>query len=351
LRQIQIAAALALVTLASCSRSTALAPVPHEPPRAQRLTEILQARQGDGNSADTVIGPGDLLQLRVYQMPELTGQFRVSEEGHIVLPLLGSVSLSGLTERQAEEKLRAELHDFVKQPAVTLAVGEIHGSQVSVVGAVAKPGVYGIHGSQETIADALTEAGGLTREAGTKIYFSPGAEAADGGKGRAAAALRLAATPGLIANPDRSLAIDLVRLYQGKTVPELAIPLRPGDSILVPAAGEIFVDGWVNQPGAFPLTRAMTLTQAIDSAGGIHFAAATGGVTVHRTSLEGEAESIRVDYAGILAGYAPDVFLSTGDRIEVSSNPLKVAPWAVYSFVKSVFSFGVGGNVGTVGAR
>lgn len=351
MRDVRIAAALALVVLASCSRSTALAPVASEPALAPRLTEILRARQRDGNAADTVIGPGDLLQLRVFQMPELTGQFRVSEEGHIVLPLLGSVSLSGLTERQAEEKLRTELNDFVKHPSVSLAVGEIHGSRVSVVGAVAKPGVYGIHSTTETIADALTEAGGLTREAGTKIFFSPGADATDGGKGRAAAALRLAATPGLIPDPDHSLPIDLVRLYQGKTVPELAIPLRPGDSIIVPAAGEIFVDGWVNQPGAFPLSRAMTLTQAIASAGGIHFAAARGGVTVHRTSLAGEAESIRTDYTGILAGSAPDVFLETGDRIEVTSNPLKVAPWAVYSFVKSVFSFGVGGNVGTVGAR
>ncbi|MGH7899896.1 MAG: SLBB domain-containing protein, partial [Candidatus Binatia bacterium] len=140
-------------------------------------------------------------------------------------------------------------------------------------------------------------------------------------------------------------------LHQGKAVPGLAIPLRAGDSIIVPAAGEVFVDGWVNKPGAITLSRAMTVTQAIATAGGIHFAGASGGIVLRRTGLRGEVAGIPVDYAAIIDGRTPDVVLETGDRIEVGSNPLKVAPWGVYGFVKSIFSFGVGGNVGTSGVR
>jgi polysaccharide export outer membrane protein len=286
-------------------------------------------------------------------MEELTGERRVSEQGTIVLSLLGAVPVGGLTERQTADKLRGALAEFVKDPQVTVAIAEIHGSQVSVMGAVSKPGVYPVRGLDKTIADLITQAGGMTKEAGTAVYFSPSTGSKDlESRRETAAALRLdSSAPGLFAQSGTAITIDLTPLYQGRNVPDLLLPVRPGDMIVVSASGEIFVEGWVNNPGAFKLARAMTLTQAIAAAGGMHFGGADGKVKLVRKSPTGENKTFGVEYAAISDGTAPDVYLESGDHIEIGANPAKSIPWGLFSFLKSIFSFGVSGNAPTVGAK
>ncbi len=344
----------AVLLVASCSRPEIVPSSAQELRQDGSVQSLLAERAKDTTDVNYKIASGDRLRVTVQQMNELTGELRVSEQGTIVLSLLGSVAVGGLTERQAAEKLRAALADYVKDPQVAVAVTEIHGSQVSVMGAVAKPGIYPIRGSNLTIADLVTQAGGMTKDAGTAIYFSPATGSEDTAAIReAAAGLRLDArkTPGLFADSKQSVAIDLTPLYQGRQVPELALPVRPGDMIVVAAAGEVFVDGWVNNPGALKLTRGMTLTHAILGAGGMHFGASDGTVTLQRRALSGETKSYKVDYASIAKGDTPDVFLENGDHVEVASNPAKSVPWGAFSFLKSVFSFGVGGSLPTVGAK
>lgn len=331
------------------------------PPRAQdlaqadgRLDALLRERESEAVPLNYVIAGGDALKIRVHQMQELTGEFRVSEDGTVTLPLLGPVELAGLTEPQASGKLSHLLEEYVKDPQVTVGVAEIHGSQVSIMGSVSRPGVYPIRGFDTTIADAITRAGGLTKDAGPALYFSPAAADAPevGERREAAASLGLGASaPGLFAGSHPSLTIDLTPLSQGRSVPELLTPVRPGDMIVVPAAGEVFVDGWVNHPGALKLARGMTLTQAIASAGGMHFAASSGRVTLQRQTGEGGAKSYTLDYSAVANGATRDVYLENGDRIEVTSNPLKVVPWGMYSFLKGIVSFGITGNAPTVGAN
>ena len=337
----------------ACSRPETVLSAAQELKQEANIQALIRSRTSETAPVNYQIAAGDRVRVRVQQMEELTGEFRVSEQGTITLSLLGAVPVAGLTERQAAEKLRSALGDYVKGPQVSVAVSEIHGSQVSVMGAVASPGVYPIRGSNLTVADMVTQAGGMTKDAGTVIYFSPstGSEEA-AGRREAAASLRLdARAPGLFAESKQSVAIDLTPLYQGREVPELALPVRAGDMIVVSAAGEVFVEGWVNNPGALKLTRGMTLTNAILSAGGLHFGAAESKVKLQRKSLSGETKTYGVDYASISAGDIPDVYLENGDRVEVVSNPAKSVPWSVFSFLKTIFSFGVGGNVGTVGAN
>jgi polysaccharide biosynthesis/export protein len=328
-------------------------PRPQDLAQAGRLQALLRERESAANPVNYVIAGGDKLNIRVQQMQELSGEFRVSEDGKVTLSLLGPVELAGLTEPKASEKLAHLLAEFVKDPQVTVSVAEIHGSQVSIMGAVARPGAYPIRGFNQTIADVITQAGGLTKDAGSSIYFSPAGESTGVGERRETAAdLGLGGTaPGLFAGVQHSLTIDLMPLYQGRNVPDLLMPVRPGDMIVVSAAGEVFVDGWVNNPGALKLARGMTLTQAIANAGGMHFGAATRNVALRRKVREGDVESYGIDYEAIAAGTTPDVYLESGDRIAVAANPTKSVPWGIFSFFKSIFSFGVSGNVGTVGAK
>lgn len=337
---------LVLGGLLSCGRPEILPPEPADLSSSpSRLQALLEARRNE-SSVNYEIGRGDLLRIRVQQMEELNGQFRVSEQGSLVLPLLGSVPVATMTERQAAEKLRGQLRDFIKDPQVTVAVAEINGSQVSIMGAVARPGVYPIRGFDQTIADVITQAGGIGKEGGSEIYFSPAGESGDGNEHRDVESLALGAgAPGLFAGRQQAVPIELSPLYQGKNVPELSIPVRAGDMIVIPPAGEVFVDGWVNNPGAIRLTRGMTISQAISNTGGIHFGGSTSRVTLQRKTTDGQAKEFAIDYDSVSKGGEKDVVLAAGDRISVGANPAKAGPWALYGFVKSIFSFGVGGSL------
>jgi polysaccharide export outer membrane protein len=293
-----------------------------------------------------VIGPGDKIDVKAQNLQELTGTWDVSEEGTVFLPLLGPLKVAGSTEREATENLRRQLAELIVAPEITLAVKEYHGQQVSVIGAVAKPGVYPLHSFDETVADVITDAGGVTQDAETRIYFTPAYVGQTSG-GEAAAKLAIGGPPGSFGPKTKAVSIDFAPLYRGHEVPELRIPVRGGDVILVPQSGEVYVDGWVNQPGAFPVARAKTLSEAIVSAGDLHFAASTGPLTLQRAGTDGEVKTYQIDYQRILSGQDPDLPLDTGDRIQVTSNPVKVVPWAVYAFIKGLFGVSIGGGKST----
>ena len=262
----------------------------------------------------------------------------------MVFPLLGSVKLAGSTEREAAERIRGQLVDFMVAPEIALSVKEFHGQQVSVIGAVGKPGVYALHGFDETIADVITEAGGVSQNAETRIYFTPATGAPEALGSEAAARLAISGPPGSFGPKTKAVSIDFAPVYRGHEVPELRIPVRGGDVILVPQSGEVYVDGWVNAPGAFPVTRAHTLSEAIVNAGDLHFAASTGPLTLQRAGADGEVKTYQVDYERILSGQDPDLPLDTGDKIKVASNPVKVVPWSVFALIKGLVTFSVGGS-------
>jgi protein involved in polysaccharide export with SLBB domain len=155
--------------------------------------------------------------------------------------------------------------------------------------------------------------------------------------------LGLASAPTVGPGLRNALTIDLTRLYQGREAPELRIPLRGGDTIMVPPAGEVYVDGWVTTPGGVPLSRGMTLTQAVANAGGLHFAASRGPFTLQRSTADGDVKRYIVDYKRILSGAEPDPFLQPGDRIQVSVSTVKVVPWALFNMV--TLGAGAGGGV------
>lgn len=336
-----------IVQLLGCGE-TVSRPLPtDDAARQAELARLQSERSQPTDRLNYVIGPGDKIVVRVQNLQELTGTWQVTEEGTVVFPLLGSVKLAGSTEREATERLRGQLAEFMVAPEIALAVTEFHGQQVSVIGAVGKPGVYAIRGFDETIADVITEAGGVSKNAETRIYFTPATGAPEALGSEAAARMALSGPPGSFGPKEKAMSIDFAPLYRGHEVPELRIPVRGGDVILVPQSGEVYVDGWVNAPGAFPVTRAQTLSEAIVNAGDLHFAASTGPLTLRRAGPDGEVETYRVDYSRILSGEDPDVPLDTGDKIQVASNPVKVVPWSVFALIKGLFTFGVGASKST----
>jgi protein involved in polysaccharide export with SLBB domain len=147
-----LALALALASLAACASRGRRATIP----------AVDETAAAVGASS---LGPGDVIEVRVYQEPELSGVYQVGPEGDVVFPLCKTVVVGGLSPNGAAEKLRACLHDgFMRDPQVSVLVKEYNSKKVFVFGEVQKPGTF-IFEDGMSIVQAVTIAGGFTKTA------------------------------------------------------------------------------------------------------------------------------------------------------------------------------------------
>jgi len=118
---------------------------------------------------DYRIGPKDLLEITVFELPELNQTVRVSEDGSITLSLLGKVDVAGLTAQELEKRIATLLdQQFTKGAHVTVFIKEYQ--KVSVIGAVGNPGQYEIVGPT-TLLHVIAQAGGLTAQATNELFI------------------------------------------------------------------------------------------------------------------------------------------------------------------------------------
>src|SRR5450432_1407096 len=116
------------------------------------------------------ISAGDLLDLNVFDTPELSGKLRVDEHGNVSLPLAGVLAVSGMTAEQAGSAIETRLREtnILKDPHVSVAVLEYATQGVTVTGEVKSPGVYPLLGVHEVL-DLISTAGGVTPNAGNSV--------------------------------------------------------------------------------------------------------------------------------------------------------------------------------------
>lgn len=270
-------------------------------------------------SADYRLGPEDLLQITLYNVPEgeagVTPRrtvVRVSQEGKISLPLLGDIEVAGLTTAGLEQLLRGRYDQYLHDPQVGVLVQEYRGQPVTVMGAVRNPGMYQLT-SPKTLIDLLSLAGGISERAGSQVHVYR-----QGPEGR------------------QSYIIDLVMLASNPAA--VNMPVEAGDVINVQQAGMFFVDGAVARSGSYALNRPYTLTQALASAGGVNRELADySGVTIYRHRNGGESEAIPVDLSAIWKGKASDPRIEADDVIVV---PISTAKYIVRRFFGTI---GLGG--------
>ena len=192
------------------------------------------------------LGSGDSIRIQVFQNPELALETRITETGSISYPLIGSVKLAGLTISEAEKTIGQALQSggFMRQPQVTIVLVQARRKQVSVLGAVGRPGQFPLEASNTYLSDILAIAGGIST-AGSDTVIVTGQR--DG-------------------KPLR-IEIDLNAIYiDGKTEGDMV--LAGGDVVYVPRAPVFYVYGEAQNPGSFRLERNMTFIQALVTAGG-----------------------------------------------------------------------------------
>src|SRR6202167_1709204 len=125
--------------------------------RLHQLNQSLATPAPDSEQGEYRIGSHDLLEINVFEAPDLNRSLRVSAGGEISMPLLGAVQSSGLTARELEGTLEVRLRQYMKDPHVGVFVTTVESHPVSVVGAVKKPGVFQIRGTK-TVLEMLSMA-------------------------------------------------------------------------------------------------------------------------------------------------------------------------------------------------
>ena len=266
----------------------------------------------DSPPADQAVGPEDLLEVSVFEVPELTRTVRVSEKGAISLPLIGEVMVVGLTARQVEIRLREVLaQKYVADPQVTVLVKEHASRKVSVLGAVGKPGVYEMLGPR-TLLQVLSQAGGLTPQVGGELYVIRRTD----GNGRAGAGGPVDGNGSV----ETRTAIDVQRLITHKDA-ALNIAIEAGDIVSVPIDRPvyIYVDGAVKTPGRIEQleSRPITLLQAIAKAGGATDLANLKKVQIIRKAGDGKQDAVVLNIHKIRDGKTADPTLQEGDVVVV----------------------------------
>lgn len=257
------------------------------------------------------ISSGDLLDVTVFDTPELSGKFRVDDRGAITLPLTGDIFVSGLTATQAghaiESKFRSS--DVMKEPHISITVLEYATQGVNVVGEVKNPGVYPLLGSHDVL-DFISAAGGLTPNAGKAVTVTHRLDTEH----------------------------PVVVLVDGKIGKSNAsdVDIRPGDTVMVSHSGIVYVVGDVGKPGGFLIENndRLTVMQAIALAQGTNHTAALDQATLIRKTSSGRTQ-IAVPLKKILANKSPDEPLADGDVLFVPVSGAKAALQTIEAILPS----------------
>ncbi|OGW38104.1 MAG: periplasmic polysaccharide biosynthesis/export protein [Nitrospirae bacterium RBG_13_39_12] len=219
---------------------------------------------------DYVVGEGDVLRITVYDHEDLTTIARISADEAITFPLIGQVEVKSMTLSQISQKISELLSDgYIVDPQVNIFIEEFRSKKTFIMGEVNKPGIHILHGTT-TLLELLSEAGGLTKNAGDKAILKRKASPSD--------------------KNEKIIEIDLKKLIE-KGDTSLDIPIMDGDSFYITKAGVFYVTGEIKKPDAYKYEEGTTVIKAITMAGGFTDMASEGRVKIIR-KVSGKEEVI-----------------------------------------------------------
>ena len=220
-------------------------------------------------SADYQIGPDDVLQIKVYGYDDLDSESKVSESGRITFPLIGEITVGGLTTFGVEKKIADALvgGNFIKNPQVTVSVMEYQGQLVSVLGQVKKPGRYPLK-SASTLIDLIAMAGGINENGDDRVIVT--------------------------SRIDGKLSKREVNLREALELSDQSSPLTvaQGDIVYIPKAPVFYIYGEVQKAGAYRLEPKISVAQAISLGGGLTPRGSLRGIVIERRNSDGKHETL-----------------------------------------------------------
>jgi polysaccharide biosynthesis/export protein len=281
-----------------------------DPAKANQSGDSASAIAAGIDTSTLRLSAGDLLEVSVYNVPELATKARVGSSGDVYLPLIDYVHVGDLTVEEGQALIEKRLEDggFVRSAHVTIFVDESAAQGVTILGEVTKPGIYPALGDRR-LYDLISAAGGFTPSAGRKISIIR----------------QHNQTAPITANLPRNLADDL----------QDNIEIQPGDTITVPRAPIIYVVGDVGRPAGLLVDNgSLTVLQALALAGGTNHTAKVSGVRIIRKGPDGMVET-RVPLKKMLEAKSPDINLQADDILFVPLSGARVAAGAGLNAVMS----------------
>lgn len=262
-----------------------------------------------------LIGPGDEVHIQVFDTPSLEQTARVSDEGELPLLLGGSIHAALLTPTQAARQVEAVLvrGEIMYSPRVLVTVVRYATQNVTVFGQVVKPGSYSI-GTPRSLLDVISLAGGLTVIADRNVTVERH--------------INNEQVTYFISNNAEKALSEPVMVY-------------PGDRVMVPNAGIVYVLGDVGRPGGFPMNNndsQLTALQLVALAGTAASSAVPNRSKLIRRTPDGGYTEIPLQLSSMQKGQKPDVKLQAGDIIYVPFSYLRNAALGLTGIAASAAS-------------
>ena len=260
-------------------------------------------------TAEPRLGKGDVLNISVYDEPDLTiSELPIRPDGKISFPLVGDIQADGRTVDEVNADLTNRLREYLLAPKVSVIVTSFNSLNYVISGEVVKPGIYPLV-TDVTITAALARAGGLNKGQ----FRSSSVELAD-------------LTHAFIARQGKVLPVDFVRLLRQGDM-RFDIPLQAGDYISIPSglSKEVYIIGEVNKPALFAFREDMPMSRTVALAEGFTRDADLSRIHVIRGSLS-NPRVIVTDFNKVIAGRQQDVQLEPGDVVYVP--PTGLSSWA-----------------------
>jgi polysaccharide export outer membrane protein len=247
------------------------------------------------------LAPGFLLNLQVYDMPEISSQLRIDDKGDIAVPLAGKVHVAGLTLPLAQAVIEKKLIDaeVLKSPEINLDVAQYAADNVSVLGEVQTPGRVQLL-APHNLPDVLAMVGGETQTAGDIISIRR-----------------------IVDGKEQTQNITYSRSGNSDDIRNIMV--QPGDTVVVPRAGIVYVLGGVNRPGGYVMQEdgKLDVAQALSLAYGTSINAAVGSIRVVRKQPDGSLQTIPISYPKITSGKEKPIMLQAEDIVYVPISKIK----------------------------
>jgi polysaccharide export outer membrane protein len=260
----------------------------------------IDVRRTDLGAAPALpIGSGDLLDVRVFDTPELSSQLRVNENGEVLVPVAGLVSVIGLTPAEAAQAIEVALQTrgIMLHPSVSILVAEYATQGITVTGEVKSPGIYSLLG-RHTLYDVLAAAGGPSSAEGPTITITRRID------------------------PSHPVVIHVQSPNYQVVLNNTTID--PGDTVVVSRAGVIYVIGDVMRPGGYVIQNGAPLTvlNTLALASGPNPTAALKKARVVRQTDQGIVE-INLDLKQVMNSKETNIALRDGDILVIPGSVTK----------------------------
>ena len=234
------------------------------------LTAVAQPSAG---AEVALLGAGDSISVTVFRNPDLSTEARISPEGTIAFPLVGSVNVAGLTVTDAADTIARALREgnFVRNPEVSVAVVEIRSRRISVLGHVQRPGQYPLDGTALRVTDALALAGGVTESGDNTVVVVTDRN-----------------------GTTERFEVDVPGMYRAGDL-SADIELASGDTVFVPSAPVFYVYGAVQRAGAYRLESDTLVQHALSLGGGLTPRGSERGIRISRRMPDGSLQELDAD--------------------------------------------------------